>query len=205
LRRAFRVPLNGIVHDKGAHMAFKRLPRTFVSFSSTDFGSYHMMCAWKGNEHIDFNFYDLQLEEAIDSTNEAYIKRVCREKLNRAGTLILLIGNDTRLRTTYVKWETEVAIENDCRLIGVNLDRYRRVNTATCPSWFNDVGAVFVPFSPQIVAHALEYWQTPNPREKNWEYNDHQYGTLGYVVRGDTASRAPRPNPFAGNRPPWAK
>ena len=71
------------------------LPRTFVSFSSSDITSYHMMCAWKGHEHIDFNFYDLQLEEAIDSTNEQYIKRVCRAKLNRAGTFVLLIGSDT--------------------------------------------------------------------------------------------------------------
>ena len=36
------------------------LPRTFVSFSSTDITSYNMMCAWKAQEHIDFNFYDLQ-------------------------------------------------------------------------------------------------------------------------------------------------
>jgi hypothetical protein len=57
-----------------------------------------MMCAWKAQENIDFNFCDLQLEEAIDSTNEQYIKRVCRGKLNRAGTYILLIGADTSSR-----------------------------------------------------------------------------------------------------------
>ena len=182
------------------------LPRTFVSFSSSDITSYHMMCAWKSHEHIDFNFYDLQLEEALDSTNEQYIKRVCRAKLNRAGTFVLLIGNDTRYKTTYVKWETEVAIENECRLIAVNLDKFRRVNHSTCPSWFNDVGAIFVPFSPQVVAYALENWTTPNPQEKNWEYNDNQYKALGYVLNGDTAARAPNPNPFlGGNRPPWAK
>src|SRR4051812_23094211 len=97
------------------------LPRTFVSFSSADIGSYHMMRAWKAQENIDFNFYDLQLEEAIDSTDEAYIKRVCRAKLNRAGTYMLLIGADTQYKTTYVKWEAQVAIENECRLIAVNL------------------------------------------------------------------------------------
>ncbi len=182
------------------------LARTFVSFSSADIRSYYMMCAWKARENIDFNFYDLQLEEAIDSTNEQYIKRVCRAKLNRAGTYILLIGNDTRLKTTYVKWEAEVAIENECRLIAVNLDKYRRVNYATCPSWFSDVGAIFVPFSPQIVSYALENWSTPSPRAKNWEYNDFQYESLGYTLNGDIAVRAPKPNPFAdGNRPPWAK
>ena len=182
------------------------LPRTFVSFSSSDISSYHMMCAWKGNEHIDFNFYDLQLEAAVDSTNEQYIKRVCRAKLNRAGTVILLIGSDTRLKTTYVKWEAEVAIENDCRLMAVNLDKYRRINPATSPSWFDNVGAMFVPFSPQIVAYALEHWQTPRPRAGNWEYNDAQYQALGYVLSGETATRPPKPNPFAGgNKPSWAR
>src|SRR5262249_54482643 len=43
-------------------------------------------------------------------------------------------------------------------LIAVNLDKYRRINNATCPAWFIDVGAIFVPFSPQIVAYALENW-----------------------------------------------
>jgi hypothetical protein len=31
---------------------------------------------------------------------------------------------------------------------------------------FNDVGALFAPFSPQIVAYALETWKTPNPRDR---------------------------------------
>jgi hypothetical protein len=182
------------------------LPRTFVSFSSTDILRYNMMEAWKANEHIDFNFYDLQLEQAINSTDEQYIKRVCRAKLNRAGTFILLIGEDTRFKTTYVKWEAEVAIENECRIIGVNLDKFRRINDATCPAVLKGVGAVFVPFSPQIVAYALENWKTPAPRAENWEYNDSHYQALGYVLSGDTATRAPKPNLFAGgNRPPWAK
>ena len=38
------------------------------------------MCAWKANENIDFNFADFQLEEAIDSENEYYIKSRCRDK-----------------------------------------------------------------------------------------------------------------------------
>jgi hypothetical protein len=37
----------------GAHniSAEMDLPRTFVSFSSTDIGRYHLMCAWKAHEH----------------------------------------------------------------------------------------------------------------------------------------------------------
>lgn len=43
------------------------LPRTFVGFSSTDILQYHLMCAWKAHEHIDFDFVDFQLGEAIAS------------------------------------------------------------------------------------------------------------------------------------------
>jgi hypothetical protein len=44
-------------------------PRQFVSFSSTDIGRYHLMCAGKADEHIDFNFADFQPDEAITSQN----------------------------------------------------------------------------------------------------------------------------------------
>jgi hypothetical protein len=54
------------------------LPRTFVSFSGTDIGRYRLMTAWKAHEHIDFNFADFQLDEAINSKNPSYIKSVCR-------------------------------------------------------------------------------------------------------------------------------
>lgn len=173
------------------------LPRTFVGFSSADIGSYHLMCAWAEHEHIDFNFCDCQLQDAIDSNNEHYIKRRCRERLDMAGTYILLIGQDTRYKTTYVKWEAEVAVEKECRIIGVNLDKFRRINAVTCPPVLNNQGGMFVPFSPQIVAHALENWKNPSPREKNWEYLDETYTSLGYVLTGDTALRPPKPNPYA--------
>src|SRR5262245_6019484 len=58
------------------------LPRTFIGFSSTDIESYSLMLAWKAHEHIDFNFCDCQLPDAIDSENESYIKRVCRERID---------------------------------------------------------------------------------------------------------------------------
>jgi hypothetical protein len=87
------------------------LPRTFVGFSGADILQYRLMCAWKAHEHIDFDFADFQLDEAIASENEYYIKRVCRNKIRRADTYALLIGQDTFTKTTFVKWEIEVAIE----------------------------------------------------------------------------------------------
>jgi hypothetical protein len=174
------------------------LPRTFVGFSSTDIDSYRLMCAWKAHEHIDFNFCDCQLAQAVDSTNEKYIKRRCRARIDLAGTYVMLIGEDTRWKDNYVLWEVEVAIEKGCRLIGVNLDRWRSMNPTTCPAMFRKVDALFVPFSPHIVAHALENWEQPTPpKHTNFSYTDSVYQRLGYVLKGSFADR-PRMAPFFG-------
>jgi phosphate-selective porin len=53
---------------------------------------------------------------------------------------------------------------------------------------------MFVPFSPQIVAYALE--QTERHESENWEFLDSTYAQLGYVLTGDRAERPPRPFPF---------
>ncbi|WP_207285698.1 TIR domain-containing protein [Pseudomonas sp. FW300-N2A2] len=156
------------------------LPRTFIGFSSTDINYYRLMLAWKEHEHINFNFTNCQLSQEINSWDEAYIKRKCRERIDMAGTFAVLIGRDTRSKHKYVRWEMEVALEKKCRIIGINLDGSRRVVDSTCPPIIRDVGAVFVPFSPKIVAYALEnYRASPND---DYHYNDHVYAGLGYKV-----------------------
>ena len=159
------------------------LPRTFVSFSSTDIHYYRLMQAWKANKHINFNFTDCQLHTAIQSVNEAYIKRLCRERISMAGTFISLIGKDTRFKKTYVEWEIEVALEKNCRIIAVNLDRNhhdgRRINNLLTPEPLKNVGAIFIPFSPDIIAFALEdHTRKPND---NYHYLSHVYERLGYT------------------------
>lgn len=154
------------------------LPRTFVGFSSTDINYYRLMLAWKEHEHIDFNFANCQLSKEVNSENEAYIKSKCRERIELAGTFAVLIGQDTRSKHKYVRWEMEVALEKKCRIIGINLDGARQVVASTCPPIIRDVGAIFVPFSPKIVSYALEnYKMKPN---KDYEYNESTYRQLGY-------------------------
>ncbi|AMO94540.1 hypothetical protein CFter6_1843 [Collimonas fungivorans] len=154
------------------------LPRTFVSFSSTDIHYYRLMLAWKANEHIDFDFTNCQLGSEINSEDEAYIKRKCRERINMAGTFAVLIGRDTRSRHKYVRWEMEVALEKKCRIIGINLDKSRQVVDAVCPPIIRNIGAIFVPFSPKIVAYALtNYQMAPND---DYHYKDEIYARLGY-------------------------
>lgn len=154
------------------------LSRTFVGFSSTDINCYRLMQAWKANQRIDFNFADCQLDGEVNSEDEAYIKRKCRERIDMAGTFAVLIGQDTRSKHRYVRWEMEVAIEKGCRIIGVNLDGSRFIVEATCPPIIRNIGAIFVSFSPKIVAYALENYQMHD--RGDWHYVDEVYKQLGY-------------------------
>lgn len=154
------------------------LPRTFVGFSSSDINYYRLMLAWKEHEHIDFNFANCQLGQEINSEDEAYIKRRCRERIEMAGTFAVLIGQDTRSKHKYVRWEMEVAREKGCRVIGINLDTSRRVVDATCPPIIRNIGAVFVPFSPKIVAYALENYHMN--MKGDYYYKDEVYKQLDY-------------------------
>ena len=155
------------------------LPRTFVGFSSTDIHCYRLMQAWKANKNIDFNFANCQLQAEVNSENEAYIKRKCRERINLAGKYVMLIGQDTKSRHKYVRWEAEVAIEKNCTIIGVNLDGSRSMVRDTCPPIIRDIGAIFVPFSPYIVAYAIQNYEMYNDKD-NYHYKDHIYTSLGY-------------------------
>ena len=101
----------------------------------------------------------VNLTSELNSEDEIYIKRKCRERLDMAGTYIMLIGEDTRYKYTYVKWEAEVAIEKECRIIGVNLDGWRYANLGTCPPVINTIPAVgLVPYSTATnhSIHSLE-------------------------------------------------
>ena len=154
------------------------LPRTFVGFSSTDIHYFRLMQAWKANEHIDFNFTDCQLDNEINSQNEVYIKSKCWKRINMAGTFAVLIGQDTKSKHKYVRWEIEVAIEKNCRIIGINIDGSRQVVNNTCPPIIKNIGAIFVPFSPKIVAYALENYMMQS--NDDFHYTNKVYTWLGY-------------------------
>ena len=168
------------------------LPRTFVGFSSTDTHMYRAMCMWKANDNIKFDFCDCQLENVLHSEDENYIKRKCRERLKMAGTYIMLIGANTRYKYKYVKWEAEVALEQKCRIFGVNLDDWRIRNPATCPEVINDVGAMFLPFSANIIQYALENYV--REESDNCSYKDEVYIKRGYKLNGNRAEWNPQPS-----------
>jgi hypothetical protein len=137
------------------------------------------MRAWKENHRIDFNFTDCQLPDAVRSDDEAYVKRRIRERIDMAGTYAMLIGEDTKYQRKFVRWEADVAIEKGCTLIGIDLNGPRTIDDG-CPTVLRNVGAIFVPFSPNIVAYALEHYRSN--RDQDRYYKSEVYRQLGYDV-----------------------
>lgn len=154
------------------------LPATFIGFSGTDIKYYWLMKAWKNNEKIEFDFRDCQLQDEINSENENYVKSKCRNRIMMASKFILLIGDDTRYKYKYVRWEAEIAIEKGCTVIGVNLDNSRMMVEKTCPPVIRDIGAIFVSFSPYIIRHAIENYKMHD--SDNYHYPDEVYTKLSY-------------------------
>lgn len=153
------------------------LPRTFVGFSSDDIHYYRLMQAWKNNENIDFNFTNCQLPDVVNSDDEAYVKRKCRERINMAGKFIQLIGENTKYKRKFVPWEAAVAIDQGCTIIGVNLNGARQSDDY-CPSWIHNIGAIFVPFNPTIIKYALENYEMHKDAD-DYHYKSEVYARLG--------------------------
>lgn len=150
--------------------------RCYVGFSSTDKRYFDLMKAWKANKNQEFDFINCQLDTAINSENEDYIKRKCRECIKTSSTFIQIIGNDTKHKHKYVRWEAEVALEKNCRIICVNINGARQKDSL-CPPILNNKGAIFVPFNQAIIQYAIDNFQQKN--DDNWSYKDSLYKELG--------------------------
>ncbi len=155
-----------------------KLPKTFVGFSPTDVWFYCLMHLWAPNERIPFDFADCQLRNETRTDDEDYIKSKVRQRLPKGAKYMLLIGENTKDKYQYVEWEVEVAIEKGCTLIGVYLDGSRKVVQQTCPPVIYDVGAIFIPFSPRIIAHTLTNYKMH--KDNNYNYKTEIYRQLGY-------------------------
>lgn len=160
--------------------------RVFVGFSSTDIDYFNLMKAWKKNENIDFDFIDLQINKEIKSDDEKYIKGILRKKITQSGTFIQIIGNDTKSKYKYVKWEAEVALEKNCRVIGVNINKLMKMDSSLTPKVLKNTGSMFVPFNAKIVKYALDNFK--QHEDDNWHYKESVYDELEIKHNGTKIS-----------------
>jgi hypothetical protein len=166
-------------------MAYRN--KTFVSFDGdNDMHYYRLMCAWKQNDHSNFDFYNAHdLNYARDTSTEESIKAQLRIRLQNSKIFVLLVGDKTRYLTKFVRWEIEQALARKMPIIAVNLNGKRRMDNDRCPPALRDQLAVHISFNPAIMQYALEHW--PNAdfeyRKKGktgpYIYIDSTYSQLG--------------------------
>lgn len=133
--------------------------KTYIAFDGdTDMHYYRLMTAWKANDGFSLNFHNAHdLNTARDSSQEENIKRQLRERFANSKMLIILIGENTRYLTKFVKWELEVALKLGLPIVAVNLNN-SRTRDDRCPPTIKDELVVYVPFKHDIIEHALDNW-----------------------------------------------
>lgn len=139
-------------------MAYRN--KTYVAFDGdTDIHYYRLMCAWKQNDHTEFNFYNAHdLNYARDTSLKLSIKAQLSERMSNTSVFVLLIGQNTRYLYKFVRWEIEQAITHKLPIIGVNLNGYREQDAERCPAILRNELAIHISFNAAMLQHALENW-----------------------------------------------
>jgi hypothetical protein len=70
---------------------------------------------------------------------------------------VVLIGQNTKFLTKFVKWELEVALKLGLPIIGVNLNESRRKDDR-CPPAIRDELVAYTTFNHNIIQHAMDTW-----------------------------------------------
>jgi MTH538 TIR-like domain (DUF1863) len=108
--------------------------RILVSFQAEDMKHANLIDAWGANENHDFNVYNERLRIPINSTQAEYVKRLLRERIERASVVVCLIGATTSL-SSWVNWELAHGKSKGKGLVGVLLAPHNRK-----PREINDAG-----------------------------------------------------------------
>lgn len=147
-------------------MAYRN--KTYVCFDAdNNMLHYNLMKAWKENEKIAFDFHNAhEINNLRDGSSEETIKKKLRERLKDTKVLVILIGEKTKNLYKYVRWEIEYAIEKNIPIIGVNLNKLRRMDNTLCPPLLKDKLVMHIAYGQKIMNFALNNWPTQHSEEK---------------------------------------
>lgn len=160
--------------------------KTYIAFDGdNDMHYYRLMTAWKANDGFSLNFHNAHdLNTARDSSQEESIKRLLRERFSSSKLLIILIGENTRYLTKFVKWELEVALKLGLPIVGVNINGSRTIDNRCPPAIKNEL-VIYVPFKHLIIEYALENWASEFLRlRKEGKNGDYYYNQSVYTRLG---------------------
>ncbi len=142
-------------------MAYRN--KIYVAFDGDkDMWAYRFMKGWNSLENIDFNFQDAHdIKELTDrAQNEAYIKRILKERLQNSKVFILLLGESTKNLRKYVKWEIELAIELEIPIIVANLNKVNGEDKNRCPKTLQKHLAIHGPFKLEFIKDSINYFSS---------------------------------------------
>lgn len=97
-----------------------RRRRLFLSFHAEDKAQVSGFRLMALNPNVATDFYDGSLQEPVDSERSSYVRKVVRQKIQRASVVVCLIGNGTAWRD-WVDWELHTALEHGKGVCGVRL------------------------------------------------------------------------------------
>lgn len=134
---------------------------TYVIFDGDeDKWAYGFMLGWKTNDRIEFDFsnaHDLDNMTSL-AQDEAYVKAKLRDRMRRSSSVLVLVGQKTKNLYKFVRWELDLALELGLPIIVVNLNNKRQIDRDLCPPIIRELCALHIPFRPNAIKHALDYW-----------------------------------------------
>lgn len=141
-------------------MSYKN--KTYVAFDGKkDILYYNLMCAWKENKNIDFNFHNAHdIEEIKWAENKEYIKSILRERMSNTKQVIVLIGESTKHKRKYVGWEIDIAIKLNLPVICVYVGNNGEVDLSRCPLKLRDYAEAHIPFEAYKIKSELDNLST---------------------------------------------
>jgi hypothetical protein len=165
-------------------MAYRN--KTYIAFDGdNDMRYYRLMTAWSEHEGFDFEIHNAHdLNTARDTSQEESIKRRLRERFANSKLFLVLIGENTRYLTKFVKWEIETAIRLDLPIVGININGSRQ-RDERCPPALRDQLALYVSFNEKIITFGMKNWPVYYPQHKKagktgpFHYNDDIYKRFG--------------------------
>jgi hypothetical protein len=130
--------------------------KIYVSVTGPECAKYHhLVVNLKPEDKRDFEFIDgFTIKHDAE---EHGVKQQIRTRLESAKVFLILICDQKNNADKLNLWETEVALELDVPIVGINLNGSRRQD-ALCPSRMRDQLAVYVSFEPKIIIAAIGSW-----------------------------------------------
>jgi hypothetical protein len=125
--------------------------RVFLSFHAEDMQQVQGFRLMGLNKSVGVDFYDKSLDEAVDSENSTYIKKVLSEKIWASQIVVCLIGNGTAWRD-WVDWELRKAQEFHRGICGVRLKESR----GRRPPFLDQIGAPVARWDMNEIVSAIE-------------------------------------------------